>query len=84
MIQKVGAERKINGKSRRFTYSNVLYDAHGWADAEKFLPADYDLVMLKLEGNKLRNGWSNGLSWDGLHLKKSEKVLMWKRKIDDM
>lgn len=70
-------------KPRYWTYKDVKYDEDGWADANKYLPADYDLVYLKIEDQPCVCGWSAGNSWDGLQVKKEDKVLFWKRKFDD-
>lgn len=84
MIQKVGKDM-IAGKTnpRAFTYKDVVYDIDGWADSARFLPCDFDLVILKVEGKKSISGWSTGASWDGLNLAIGDKVLYWKRKPDE-
>jgi hypothetical protein len=68
------------GKKRKFTYSDVEYDADKWVDASKFLPADFDLVFIKsLSRKEAISGWSIGKKWDGLHIKPEEKILFWKK-----
>lgn len=65
-------------KQRRAQYINCIYDEDGWADASKFLPADYDLVSIRTD-TKQMVGWSYGHKWDGLNLKHNDKVLYWKK-----
>jgi hypothetical protein len=83
MIQKVGKSIVEGIKPRKFAYRDIPFDEDGWADAERFMPADYDLVFLKIEGKKSVSGWSTGNSWDGLKLEKADKVKYWKRKPDE-
>jgi len=66
------------GLPRSNIYTNVEYDRDGWADAKRFLPADYDLCHLKIQGKKTISGWSTGNKWDGLNLKPQDEVLFWK------
>lgn len=56
-------------------------DIDGWVDTEKFLPADYDLVYMKIEGQESVMGWIRGNAWDGLKLKPTHKIRYWKRKL---
>jgi hypothetical protein len=65
-----------------YTYKDVEYDEEGWADAKKFMPADFDLVFLKVNGKKSISGWYAGYQWDSLNYNKIDKVLFWKRKPD--
>lgn len=78
---------KKTGKPKRvevlYTYKDVFYDIDGWADVSKFLPDDYDLVYMKIDGKKTIPGWICGSSWQGLRLKAEDKVLYWKRKPEE-
>lgn len=65
-----------------FSYRDVKVDIDGWVDAELFLPGDYDLVYMKIDGKKSVVGWSHGTAWDGLHLKKDQEIRYWKRKLE--
>lgn len=66
--------------SSRADYSMVEFDKDGWADAKRFIPADFDLCLLKIKGkNKNEPGWASGRNWDGLRIKKDDEVLFWKR-----
>lgn len=57
----------------------VKYDEDGWVDATKFLPIDYDLMYLKVDGVKgFIRGWYSGTVWDGLKYQEGQKVLYWK------
>lgn len=65
-------------KKRRLNYQDVKYDADGWVDAKKFLPADFDLLFMKNKKCTYR-GWSHGTKWDGLNVPEDIEVLYWKR-----
>jgi len=79
MIKKVGLTR-LKNNAPSFFYRDVIYDKEGWADASKYLPEDYDLVFLKIEGKDICHGWSTGQNWDGCNIKRSDNILSWKRK----
>lgn len=78
---KVGAEHE-GKKGFKYTYKEVKY-LDGWADAELFLPNNFDLVFLKLEEGKTRSGWHTGMGWDGLKLQPTDKVQYWKKKDEE-
>jgi hypothetical protein len=61
------------------SYLDVSYDNDGWADAKKYLPCDFDLVLLKRKDGRILKGWSVSNSWDGLRLKKTDEIVQWKR-----
>lgn len=68
------------GKERKVAYSDIYYDFDKWADIDKFLPADFDLVYLKCHNyTEMLSGWCNGNSWDGLNVKKKHKITHWKK-----
>jgi hypothetical protein len=83
MIDKVGRDEifdKKLRKHRKFMYRDVHFDPDGWVDASRYLPAEFDLVYLKISDvKKTITGWIVGNSWDGLRIKPGEKVLYWKR-----
>lgn len=63
-----------------FTYQKVPVDADGWADATKYLPIDYDLCQLMVEGYRRPvRGWAVGIRWEGFRIKDGDKVICWKR-----
>lgn len=66
-----------------FTYRDVKFDIDGWADSKEYLPDDFDLVYMKVEGRKTMPGWSIGTSWAGLRLKPTDQVVYWKRKPEE-
>jgi len=69
-------------KKRNFLYDDVIYDNDQWADAKKYLPADYDLLYLKIENHpRILPGWSVGKKWDGLDIKQDYKITHWKYQI---
>ena len=77
---KVGAKYAApDGKNKYYRYPDVKRDEDGWADATKFLPADYDLCRLKIKDRKSISGWHKVNQWDGVFLKDGYEVLYWKR-----
>lgn len=80
-IPKVGKtfiKDKKSKKDRKFSYKDIDYDPDKWADAKKFFPADFDLMLLKTK-DKTYSGWASGYKWDGYKHKKENEVLYWKR-----
>lgn len=76
---KVG--RKIPSTKIVFQYKDVDFDLDGWADATKYRPVDFDLVLLQIEGReKPISGWAVGNTWDSVRMKDKDIVLTWKRK----
>jgi hypothetical protein len=70
----------LDSKKIRLRYRDVKY-VQGWADANKYLPADLDLVELKFETDpdlKLY-GWIHGEDWICLKNYKKDKIIMWKK-----
>lgn len=82
-VMKVGVDLIFDakkGKKRKFSYFDIHYDADKWVDVSKFLPADFDLVNLKiLNRQKEVPAWANGDKWDGANFRHGYKVLHWKR-----
>lgn len=78
--EKSGKDKKVEVL---YTYKDVKYDIDGWVDCQLFLPDDYDLVYMKVDGKKTMAGWVSGSSWHGLKLKDGDKVLYWKRKPEE-
>lgn len=75
---KLGRDKTEEGKT--FTYRHLKTDPDGWVDAKKYLPADYDLMYLKIKDKKSCSGWAVGTKWDGLHISSGDEILYWKRK----
>lgn len=82
-IKKVDKEYKIGEQFVRFSYRDVVYDDDDWADASRFLPADYDMMSLKLDTGRKIPGWIQGNQWEALRLKPGNQVLFWKRTMPD-
>jgi hypothetical protein len=62
-----------------YTYKDIKFDIEGWANSKKFLPEDFDLVLLRLKREKIIPGWIIGMKWTGLRLKKDDEVMFWKK-----
>ena len=67
-----------------FFYKNVEFDDRGWADANKFRPSKYDLVLLKILREQLDFshplvGWWTGNTWDGFKIRPNDEVIAWKK-----
>lgn len=78
-MKKIGYHKYLSG-DERLTYKTVPKDIDGWVEAKDFLPADYDLVYLRIKNRKIRIGWINGLKWDGAHVNPKDHILAWKKK----
>jgi hypothetical protein len=75
--------QKLEGeKNKVFTYPMCEYDENGFVDASKYIPVDFDLLLLECENDNLKfniYGWHTGNGWDGFRYN-GEKVLRWKKK----
>lgn len=78
MKKKIGVFR-FPESNKLLNYKNVPSDYGGWVNASKFLPSDYDLVYLKVEGKPIMSGWLSMNKWDGLNINPEDKVLYWKK-----
>jgi len=82
---KVGLDYILDNKNkqRRFTYNDIKYEPGKWADASKYLPADYDLVFIKYPNQiKTKSAWCIGRKWDGLNIHPDQNVLYWKKNVE--
>jgi len=80
---KVGQKiHKSKKQFRRVSYKEVPFDETGWVSTEIALPADGDLSFVKVDGVEKGSGWTWGRRWDGVRLKKNDKVSHWKRNQD--
>ncbi len=77
-MNKVGSIEE-RGSKHRFSYSQVKFDLLGWADANEYLPEDYDLVQLKTNEEKVYPGWIIGTKWEGYRVKDDLSVTHWRR-----
>lgn len=71
------------GKRYYFTYFDVDYDKDGYVNPKEFLPLTCDMVTLKIissyDGSEREvNGWWTGFQWEGLHLRKEDKIIAWR------
>lgn len=84
---KVGNDCLENGKYRKYSYKDVVFDKDGWADASMYLPKDYDLVHMKLKRdnveNKILPGWIFCRTWRGLNLRIQDRIIAWKIKPEE-
>jgi hypothetical protein len=72
----VGLSKK---RGKFLGYSTAPKEKDGWTKSKKCLPLRCDLVWLRLESNKIINGWWNGACWFGSRLKTTDKVVAWKQ-----
>ncbi len=82
-MMKVGRD-KLDETGKTLSYRTVKTDFDGWVDAKHYLPADYDLMYLKIKDKKSSHGWVVGTKWDGLKIEQGDQVLYWKKKNDQM
>lgn len=80
---KIVANTGRKTKEKEYFYRDVQYDIDGWADATKWLPADYDLVIMRLKNRPTIVGWSVGKEWISLRLKDNDTVLQWRKKPEE-
>lgn len=71
---------KHKDKDRAIRYSDLPTDDAGWIMGKQYRPYPFDLVFLKIAG-KFRpvSAWWTGAEWQGLRLKKEDKIINWKR-----
>ena len=75
-------EPTIPGTSpKKYKYPDLKYNEDGWAKAARYLPEEYDLVLLKYK-NRTVPGWRSGNYWDGRMVDANEEVIYWKRQKD--
>lgn len=82
MSRAIQVNKTIRDGRIKYNYKDVQSEFDGWIDVKKYLPADYDLCLLKT-ASRILHGWYALGSWDGLKLKDSDVILYWKRKKDD-
>ena len=76
------------GKRYPLTYEAVEYDREGWASTKKVNPLPFDMTLCKVErqGKILKKylpGWWTGNKWEGRKLKEEDKVISWKRNLEE-
>ncbi len=64
---------------KQWTYDHVVYEKNGWADPIKFLPEDFDMVLLNRKNKTPIRGWINGKTWVGFRLKIYDEVIGWRK-----
>lgn len=78
---KVG-DSQVLGTKGNILYKQIPCDQFGWIDANVCLPADYELMHLKVHGKKNTVGWCVGRNWDGRVLESEDVVTHWKRNME--
>lgn len=70
----------IGKKRQRLRYRDVKSTC-GWADCREFLPADLDLMKLKIKGKPHLElyGWIYGDDWVCFKADKDDQIFMWKK-----
>jgi hypothetical protein len=83
IVSKSKVTDKTNSKERPCKYSDVPKDELGWVYNLIYMPIPYDLMHVKLwSSERIKSAWWNGIRWKGLHLKKGEVVIAWKRNLE--
>lgn len=68
---------------RLYRYSDLPTTMDKWVIHRKYRPANFDLVLLSIEGvPKCLSGWWDGTAWTGLRVKPEHKVKAWKKHED--
>ena len=78
----IQVERTIKEKRKKYRYADIKYGEDGWVDVKEYLPANYDLCFLKTE-KRIILGWYSMSCWEGNKINQDDKILFWKRKIDE-
>jgi len=80
---KAGAKKFPGMKNcPKYGYRDIHFDGDKWADAKKYIPEDYDLVLMRVNTGEVIPGWACGYKFEGLRLKPEHVVKYWKRKLD--
>lgn len=66
-----------NYKGWKLTYDFIVPDNNGWVDNRLFIPANFDLVMVKLESGVKVFGWIEDKKWNGNKLFPISQVSYW-------
>lgn len=75
LIEKKGVPRRFICK-----YSDVPCTEDGWVTDLQYLPINYDMMLLSVDGRKKPvPAWWTGDEWEGLRFKKEYQVNAWKR-----
>lgn len=87
-IIQVGETKLIHSQTgKKFTckYSDVPSDSTKWVTDLNYLPISCDMMHLRIERSpRIISGWWDGNKWVGLRLKEGDKVIAWKRNMDDV
>lgn len=68
--------------SRAYRYSDIKAK-DGWVSIDICLPIPYDLMHLRLaKAIRPKSGWWTGKEWQGLHVRKEDKITAWRRNHD--
>jgi hypothetical protein len=51
-----------------------------WTELKEKTPSEYALVFLKSKNGNIKTGWLTPFGWDGLHIKKNEEFISWRKK----
>jgi len=70
---------RTKGHITNYKYSDCISGADGWYDASKYLPREGDLCFVKTEDGKILKAWVFGVTWDGLNVIESTKIIAWKK-----
>jgi hypothetical protein len=73
------------GKQFTCKYSDVPKDSNDWVTDLTYLPIEGDMMHLRIEGKwRVLSGWLQGTKWVGLRIRAGDKVIAWKRNIDEI
>lgn len=76
---RVGEPIHPSDKKKVWSYSHCEYK-DGWADASKYKPLKYDLVML-LYGKRQIPGWWTGNDWAGRKVPTNSEPTAWNKRM---
>ena len=77
LIPRVG---RVNGPRELYlSYAKTPKDNFGWVDSMKYLPMDYYMSDMKIDGrDSIIKGWINVNHWEGIRLRENDRVTHWR------
>jgi hypothetical protein len=84
-VAKTKLQHPETGKKFTCKYSDVPKDHDQWVTDLTYLPIEGDMMHLRIEGKtRVISGWWNGRKWVGLRIRAADKIIAWKRNMDEI
>lgn len=69
----------FKGKTRLLGYDLIDYQDDGFADANKYIPNDFDMCFLTTSLGKRMNGWWTGQEFYSIRLLPGDVIVSWRK-----